>query len=469
MFGRKGQGLQPTAPTDALDLLQADDQGTQPTYQVVQPSSGPDRTAERQERTDKAWRLVRERLLAQLDPTVAARMPRDRLRLRIAQFVAETATKERLQLNKAEQEKIASDIFDDMVGIGPIDPLLNDEEITDILVNGPTQIYVERRGILELTDLRFRDESHVLHVAQRIAASVGRRVDESSPMVDARLPDGSRVNVVIRPLALAGACISIRKFASNRASLDVMVKQNNVSAEMAKVLKIAAASRLNILIAGGTGAGKTTMMNAMSYLISPKERIITIEDAAELQLQQPHVVRMETRPRNTEGQGEVSQRDLLRNSLRMRPDRIIIGECRGAEAFDMLQAMNTGHDGSMSTIHANTPRDALIRLENMLYLGEFNLPAIALRRQIVGAINLIVQMERMRDGVRRATRITEIVGMEGDIIVTEDLFRYEYDGEDSEGHLLGRFTCTGVRPRFIDRAKYFGLDKALMEAMRCQE
>jgi pilus assembly protein CpaF len=324
---------------------------------------------------------------------------------------------------------------------------------------------VERKGKLELTDITFRDNSHVMSVATRIVTQVGRRIDESSPLVDARLLDGSRVNIIVPPLAIDGPSISIRKYSKKSITLDVMARQANVSAAMAAVLKIAARSRLNILISGGTGSGKTTLLNAMSQMIDPTERIVTIEDAAELQLQQPHVVRLETRPPNLEGRGEISMRDLLKNALRMRPDRIILGEIRSSEALDMLQAMNTGHDGSLSTIHANRPREALTRLENLVGMAGIQLPAKAVRQQIAAAVHLILQISRMRDGVRRVTSVTEIVGMEGDVITTQDLFTYQYEGELPDGRLKGTFNSSGLRPHFITRAEYYGLDQALVEAM----
>jgi pilus assembly protein CpaF len=333
------------------------------------------------------------------------------------------------------------------------------------MVNGAKQVYVERRGKLELTGVAFRDNAHVMSIATRIVTQVGRRIDESTPLVDARLQDGSRVNIITPPLALDGPTISIRKFSKKGITLDVMSRQKNISAAMATVLKIAARSRLNILISGGTGSGKTTLLNAMSQMIDPGERIVTIEDAAELQLQQPHVVRLETRPSNLEGKGEISIRDLVKNALRMRPDRIILGEIRGAEAMDMLQAMNTGHDGSLSTVHANRPREALTRLENMVGIGGVNLPSRAIRQQIAAAVNLIVQISRMRDGIRRVVSVTEIVGMEGDVITTQDLFTYQYEGQLNDGSLKGSFVSSGLRPHFMTRAEYFGLDRALLEAV----
>ena len=429
------------------------------------PTPEPARRTGARERGQKARTIIRERLFAQIDSTSAARMSSERLKQEVEHVVGEIAANANLGTSQREQQEIAAEIMDDMLGTGPIEPLLADTTVTDILVNGPDQIWVERRGKLELTDYAFRDRQHLINVAQRIAANVGRRVDESSPMVDARLEDGSRVNIIVPPLALDGAAISIRKFAKQGITLEVMAKQGNMSPALARVLEIASASRLNVVISGGTGSGKTTMLNAMSRLIDPTERIITIEDAAELQLQQPHVVRLETRPANLEGRGAISQRELMINALRMRPDRIILGEVRGAEAFDMLQAMNTGHDGSMCTLHANSPRDALTRLENMLMMANANLPQRAIRQQITGALDLIVQVERMRDGVRRVTRVTEVVGLEGEVVTTQDLFEYRYEGETGEGVLRGQHVSGGVRPAFTDRAAYYGLDSKLLGAM----
>ncbi len=408
---------------------------------------------------------IRLLIMPRIDPAAASRLSRAQLERDISQLVSEATADNRLQLNEREQRAVAREIVDDMVGLGPLEPLLDDGTITDILVNAPDRVFVEQRGKLVLTDVIFRDNAHVLNVAQRIATRIGRRVDESSPMVDARLADGSRVNIVIPPLALDGCSISIRKFSKKAITLDVMVRQGNCSAGLAKVLQIASACRLNCLVSGGTGSGKTTLLNALSHLIDPGERIVTVEDAAELQLQQPHVVRLESRPPNIEGQGAVGIRDLVRNALRMRPDRIIVGEVRGGETLDMLQAMNTGHDGSMSTIHANRPRDVLTRLENMVAMAGVNLPSTAVRQQIVGAVNLIIHSERMRDGIRRITNVTEITGMEGDVITTQDLFWFEYRGDNRDGSISGTFRSSRVRPAFTERASYYGLDRALLLAM----
>jgi pilus assembly protein CpaF len=347
-----------------------------------------------------------------------------------------------------------------MLGLGPLEPLLEDESITDIMVNGSNSVFVERRGKVSPSSVKFRDQAHLTNVCQRIAAGVGRRVDESSPMVDARLKDGSRVNIVLPPLALDGPYVSIRKFGKKVIDFAKLLEFGALTRPVARILEIAAQIRLNVIISGGTGSGKTTLLNAMSRLISHGERIVTVEDAAELQLQQPHVVRMETRPANLEGRGEVTQCDLVRNALRMRPDRIIIGEVRGAEAFDMLQAMNTGHDGSMSTIHANSTRDALTRIENMVQMGNLGLPLHAIRTQIVSAVDLIVQVERQRDGKRRITQITEVCGTEGEMILLNDIFQFTVEGEGSDGTLIGRYKCVRTRPGFQSRLNYYRLDRA---------
>lgn len=404
-------------------------------------------------------------LMEQIDIGTASRMPRNELKQQILDLIGDIVLEQKFPITSAEQMLLSNQILDDMLGFGPLEPLLKDPTVTDIMVNGPYQIYVEAKGKLTLSDIKFRDEEHVMSIATRIVTGVGRRVDESSPICDARLPDGSRVNVIAPPLSLKGTSISIRKFSEKKITLDVMARQNNVSDKLCKLLKIASACRLNLVISGGTGSGKTTLLNAMSQLIDHGERVVTIEDAAELQLQQPHVVPLETRPPNLEGKGEITMRDLVKNALRMRPDRIILGEVRGAEALDLLQAMNTGHDGSMGTLHANTPREALTRLENMVGMGATNLPSKALRTQIASAVNMIVQISRMRDGMRRITHVSEIVGMEGDVIVTQDLYHFEYQGEDENGMLIGEFKSTGLRPHFTNRAAYYGLDQALLETI----
>jgi pilus assembly protein CpaF len=420
-------------------------------------------------RVKSAVAILHPDINAQIDPKAIMQLSRADLRWQLVDLVNLSAQQKKIALSSREQDAVVESILNEMVGLGPLEPLLADESITDILVNGAKQIYVERRGKLELTGLSFNDDKHVLSIAMRIATRVGRRVDESVPMVDARLADGSRVNIIAPPLALIGPMISIRKFAKKEITLDIMAKQRNLSPAMATVLGIAARCRLNVLISGGTGSGKTTLLNAMSQMIDPRERIITIEDAAELQLQLPHVGSLETRVANLEGKGEITMRDLLKNALRMRPDRIILGEIRSAEAFDMLQAMNTGHEGSLGTIHASGPREALSRLESIISFAGLDLPSRTVRTQIAQAIDLIVQVSRMRDGKRRITNITELVGMEGDVFVTQDLFTYQSDRESPNGQLIGTFASTGLRPYFTPKAQHFGQDRLLHEMMNLPE
>ncbi len=462
MFGRRQ--LRPAEPPLPQKRAEAE-APTLPAARDDEPerAKAPPRGVDR--RLEQAYETIQGALYERIDATAAARMPRDELTAQLLELIGEIAAEHRLSLSSKEQRELSARLVDDMVGLGPLEPLLRDETVTDIMVNGPSSVFVERRGKLEPTGVTFRDHQQLMNVAQRIVTRVGRRIDETCPICDARLEDGSRVNVIIPPLAIDGCAISIRKFAKHKITLDRMMRQGNVSEPLGRLLKIAAACRLNIVISGGTGSGKTTLLNALSQLIDPAERIVTIEDAAELQLLQPHVVRLETRPPNLEGQGEVTMRDLVRNALRMRPDRIICGEVRGAEAMDMLQAMNTGHDGSMCTLHANSPREAITRLENMVTMASANLPTKAIRTQIVGAVNLVIQTARMRDGVRRITHVTEIVGMEGDVVTLQDLFTFEYHGEASDGTLIGEFRSSTVRPHFIKRAAYYGLDRALMAAM----
>ena len=414
---------------------------------------------------DAAKAAIQPVILERMDVAAAAEMPRAAFEAELTGWVKELLAESKIQLNFAEQRELVEMLIADMLGLGPLEPLLADETVTDIMVNGPNQTYVERRGKLELTDVKFNNDQHLMNICTKIVTRIGRRIDESRPLVDARLADGSRVNIIIPPLALDGASLSIRKFSKKSITLDIMASNGNISPPMATLLKIAARVRLNILISGGTGSGKTTLLNALSRMIDAAERTVTIEDAAELQLQQPHVVRLETRPANLEGTGEINMRDLLKNALRMRPDRIIIGECRGEEALDMLQAMNTGHDGSMSTIHANNPREALTRLENMIGMAGINLPSKAVRTQIASAVHMICQVNRMRDGTRRVTSITEVVGMEGDVITTQDLFNFQFQGEATDGKLVGSFKSGGVRPAFLPRAEYYGLDKTLLEVI----
>jgi pilus assembly protein CpaF len=404
-------------------------------------------------------------VLERIDTSLAARLPREALSRDLTSLVADLLNETKIQLNASERAELVKELLDDMLGLGPLEPLLADEGISEIMVNGPKQVFIESQGKLQLSEVEFRDNAHVLSIATRIVTAIGRRIDESSPLCDARLADGSRVNIIIPPLAIDGATITIRKFSKKKITLDSMLRFNSLSPAMAKVLRIAGRSRLNILISGGTGSGKTTLLNALSQMIDHGERVVTIEDAAELQLQQPHVVRLETRPPNLEGTGEVTMRDLVKNSLRMRPDRIIVGETRGGEALDMLQAMNTGHDGSLSTIHANRPREAIMRLENLVGMASANLSPRAIRQQIASAIDMIIQVSRMRDGSRRVTYITEITGMEDDTLTLQDLYSCEVTGEGHDGKLTVNFKNHGMRPHFLPKAAYFGLDKQLMETM----
>jgi pilus assembly protein CpaF len=408
---------------------------------------------------------LRTLCLTRLEPAAIAGMPIDQLADDIERLISEIATERRVQLNAREQRELAEELVDDITGLGPLEPLLADDTINDIMVNGPQKIFIERRGKVLLSNARFRDVGHLINVCQRIAAGIGRRIDESSPMVDARLKDGSRVNIVFPPLALDGPYVSIRKFGKKVMDFAQLVGFGALTPQVARILELASRARLNIIISGGTGSGKTTLMNALSRLIDVGERVVTVEDAAELQLQQPHVVRLETRPTSLEGRGEVNQRDLVRNALRMRPDRIIIGEVRGGEAFDMLQAMNTGHDGSMSTIHANTTRDALSRIENMVQMGSMGLPSHAIRSQIVSSVDLIIQIERHRDGGRRITQVTEVCGLEGDVILTNHIFMFELEGEGPNGRLFGHYRINRLPPSFQERLVYFGLDREWAAAL----
>ena len=388
----------------------------------------------------------------------------------IRDIVAELVAIKNVSMSVAEQEHLVQDIINDVLGYGPLEPLLSRDDIADIMVNGAQRVFIEVSGKVQLTNVRFRDNTQLMNICQRIVSQVGRRVDESSPICDARLPDGSRVTVIGPPLALDGPTLTIRKFKRDKLTMKNLVEFGSISPEGARVLGVVGASRCNVLISGGTGSGKTTLLNCMTAFIDPTERVITCEDAAELQLQQPHVVRLETRPPNLEGQGAILMRDLVRNCLRMRPERIIVGEVRGPEAFDLLQAMNTGHDGSMGTLHANSPREALSRVESMITMGGFGLPSKTIREMVVGSIDVIIQAARLRDGSRRITHVTEVLGLEGEVIITQDLFVYEMDGEDAEGRVTGKFRSTGIsRPRFWDRARYYGLERELAEALDAAE
>jgi pilus assembly protein CpaF len=400
---------------------------------------------------------IHAKLVDKLDLSRVGELEGDTLRREIRLVVEHLCDSEDTLLNRSERERLVSEVLDETFGLGPLEMLLKDPTISDILINGPKNIYCERRGKMEKTSVVFRDNNHLMQIVDRIISRVGRRVDETCPMVDARMIDGSRFNAIIPPLALDGACVSIRRFGANPLKLEDLLNFKAFTPEMVMLMEGAIKARLNILISGGTGSGKTTLLNTLSSFIPNTDRIVTIEDAAELQLQQDHVVRLETRPANIEGKGAISATDLVKNALRMRPERIIIGECRGSEALDMLQAMNTGHEGSMTTLHANSPRDALSRLETMIMMAGFELPLKAMRTQIASAIDLVVQASRLQGGARKVTAITEVVGMEQDTVVMQDVYRYDKDGVDENGRAYGRFVATGIRPAFMSRLEQAGV------------
>ena len=412
--------------------------------------------ANRDSHTDLKVEL-HQRLLDVINLQALDKMSRQQIEAEVGDIVYEELSKQNQALNNTERKALVSDVLDELLGLGPIEPLLKDPTVTDILINGYSQVFVERYGVLEHTNVRFKDERHLLRIIQKIVSAVGRRIDESAPMVDARLADGSRVNAIVQPLALDGASMSIRKFARVPISMDRLVEIGSVPAQVAEVLKAVVKARRNVLISGGTGSGKTTMLNAMSAYVDNRERIVTIEDSAELQLQQEHVVRLETRPPNIEGRGEITQRDLVKNALRMRPDRIIVGEVRAGEAFDMLQAMNTGHDGSMTTVHANTARDALSRVEQMIGMSGIDIPARSARAQIASAINVVIQIGRLSDGRRKLLSLSELTGMEGDVVTMQEIFRFRQTGLSPEGQVLGKFEATGIRPKFIEQVMAHGV------------
>jgi pilus assembly protein CpaF len=411
---------------------------------------------------DEDWFLsikrdIHQHVIATMNPAAIGSLDDDELRLEIRRQAEEMCGHFAKLLNRAERERLVSEVLDETFGLGPLESLVSDPEISDILINGPKTVYVERRGRLQKTSVAFHDERHVLQVVQRIVARMGRRVDETCPMVDARLPDGSRLNAIIRPLALDGPLVSIRRFGARPLLIQDLIANQSITEEMRAFLAACVAGRINFLISGGTGSGKTTLLNALSSYIPAEERVATIEDAAELQLQQPHVVRMETRPPNIEGEGEVNTRELVRNALRMRPDRILVGECRGAEALDMLQAMNTGHEGSLTTIHANSPRDALSRLEMMVGMAGFDLPVWVIRRQVASAINIVVQVARLVGGVRRIIKVSEIAGMEGEVVTMHDIFEFIQTGVDEQHVAQGYFLATGIRPVCLGKLEASGL------------
>lgn len=432
-----------------------------------QASSG-DAAQSRNEGFESSIHRIKEqvlpRLLERVDPEAAATLNKDELAEEFRPIIHEVLAELKLTLNRREQFALEKVLVDELLGLGPLEELLSDPAVSDIMVNGPEQTFVERKGKLELANIQFRDEEHLFQIAQRICNSVGRRVDQTTPLADARLKDGSRVNVIVPPLSLKGTAISIRKFSAKPITLDMYVGFGSMSPKMATALKVAGACRFNIVISGGTGSGKTTMLNALSKMIDPGERVLTIEDAAELRLQQPHWLPLETRPPNLEGVGEITIRDLVKNALRMRPDRIILGEIRGSECFDLLAAMNTGHDGSMATLHSNSPRECLARMENMVMMSDIKVPKEAISRQIADSVDLIIQVKRLRDGSRRVTNITEVIGMEGPVIVTQELFKFEYLDESADGKIIGEYRSMGLRPYTLEKAKQFGFDQALLEA-----
>ena len=436
----------PAMPPKAAPLLATDSRRSDSYYQVKSTIFGA--------------------LIEAIDLAQLARLDADAAREEIRDIVNEIIAIKNVVMSIAEQEDLLDDICNDVLGYGPLEPLLARDDIADIMVNGSGTVYIEVAGKISKTGIRFRDNQQLLNICQRIVSQVGRRVDESSPICDARLPDGSRVNAIVPPLAIDGPALTIRKFKKDKLRLENLVRYGSISPEGAEILKIIGRCRVNTIVSGGTGSGKTTLLNCLTQFIDDDERIITCEDAAELQLQQPHVVRLETRPPNLEGEGQVTMRDLVKNCLRMRPERIIVGEVRGPEAFDLLQAMNTGHDGSMGTLHANSPREALSRIESMITMGGYSLPSKTIREMLCSSIDVIIQAARLRDGSRRITHITEVLGMEGDVIITQDLFLYDMVGEDANGNLIGRHRSTGIgRPRFWDRARYYGEEKRLAAAL----
>jgi pilus assembly protein CpaF len=453
---------QPPAPRTATPANQA------PRSEALKPSQ-PARVVVTDNKSEDYYQIkttIFSALIDTIDLAQLAQLDPDSAREEIRDIVNEIISIKAVVMSIAEQEHLLQDICNDVLGYGPLEPLLARDDIADIMVNGASRVFIEVGGKVQLTNIRFRDNAQLMNICQRIVSQVGRRVDESSPICDARLLDGSRVNVIAPPLSLDGPTLTIRKFKKDKLTLDDLVKFGSINQAGARVLGVIGRSRCNILISGGTGSGKTTLLNCLTAYIDAEERVITCEDAAELQLQQPHVVRLETRPPNLEGQGQITMRDLVRNCLRMRPERIIVGEVRGPEAFDLLQAMNTGHDGSMGTLHANSPREAMSRLESMITMGGFQLPTKTIREMIVGSIDVILQAERLRDGSRRITKITEVVGTEGDVVITQDLLTYEISGEDETGRLKGKHIGTGiVRPNFWERARYYNLERELAEAL----
>jgi pilus assembly protein CpaF len=455
----------PLAPPP--DPLRSRSGGAEPAVAVRVPTAVDSRRSDSYYATKSA---IFGALIEAIDLTQLARLDAESAREEIRDIVNEIIAIKNIVMSIAEQEELLDDICNDVLGYGPLEPLLARDDIADVMVNGCGTVYIEVDGKIQKTGIRFRDNQQLLNICQRIVSQVGRRVDEASPICDARLPDGSRVNVIAPPLAIDGPALTIRKFKKDKLTLEQLTRFGSISPEGAEILKIVGRCRVNTIISGGTGSGKTTLLNCLTRYIDDDERVITCEDAAELQLQQPHVVRLETRPPNLEGEGQVTMRDLVRNCLRMRPERIIVGEVRGPEAFDLLQAMNTGHDGSMGTLHANSPREALSRIESMITMGGFSLPSRTIREMLCASVDIVIQAARLRDGSRKITHVTEVIGLEGDVIITQDLFLYDIIGESPDGRLIGRHRSTGIgRPRMWERARYFGEEKRLAAALDAAE
>ena len=471
MFGKRSVSeARDKGPTAAAPIAMATKVAAIPAIQGVPPVQQPTQEPQRSDEYYATKSMIFGALVEAIDLSQLARLDAENAREEIRDIVHEIVAIKNVAMSIGEQEDLIDDICNDVLGYGPLEPLLGRDDIADIMVNGATRTFIEVGGKIQLTNIRFRDNAQLMNVCQRIVSQVGRRVDDASPICDARLADGSRVNVIAPPLAIDGPVLTIRKFRKDKLTLDQLIRFGAISPEGGEILKIIGRVRCNVLISGGTGSGKTTLLNCMTNYIDTDERVITCEDAAELQLQQPHVVRLETRPPNLEGSGAITMRDLVKNCLRMRPERIIVGEVRGPEAFDLLQAMNTGHDGSMGTLHANSPREALSRLESMITMGGFALPPKTLREMIVSSIDVIVQAARLRDGSRRITHITEVLGFEGDVITMQDLLVYEVTGEDSSGRLKGRHRSTGIgHPRFWERARYYGEEERLARALDASE
>ena len=475
MFGKRanfGTGSAAAKPSPAPQATETRVTPAAPAMQSSpnQPAAAPAPEARRSDEYYVTKSMIFGALIEAIDLSQLSKLDPENAREEIRDIVNEIISIKNVVMSISEQEDLLEDICNDVLGYGPLEPLLNRDDIADIKVNGASRTFIEVGGKIQLTNVRFRDNAQLMNICQRIVSQVGRRVDESSPICDARLADGSRVNVIAPPLALDGPALTIRKFRKDKLTLDQLIKFGAISNDGGEILKIIGRVRCNVLISGGTGSGKTTLLNCLTNYIDDDERVITCEDAAELQLQQAHVVRLETRPPNLEGTGAITMRDLVKNCLRMRPERIIVGEVRGPEAFDLLQAMNTGHDGSMGTLHANSPREGLSRLESMITMGGFALPTKTIREMIVSSVDVIIQAARLRDGSRRITHITEVLGMEGDVIITQDLFVYDIIGEDPNGKLIGRHRSTGIgRPRFWDRARYYGEEERLARAIDASE